>query len=85
MSLATVSFRKYFSTENLAGISSHIKGKKLIHRYPKLLTDFSFKRLIGLLAYNEAFSTPPYTGIGLETYFYCNYISEYDNNCIYKV
>jgi hypothetical protein len=30
-------------------------------------------QLIGLLAYNEAFSTPPYTGIGLETYFYCNY------------
>ena len=70
MHAATTYFRKFFSKWNLAG---KLSGKESIPGYPILRPIFNFKRLIRLLAYNEAFSTPPYTGIGLETYFYCNY------------
>jgi hypothetical protein len=70
MHAATTFFRKFISKRNLAG---KLPGKESIPGYPKLQPIFNFRRLIGLLAYNEAFSTPPYTGIGLETYFYCNY------------
>jgi hypothetical protein len=70
MHAATIHFRKFFSKYNLAG---KLSGKESFPGYPKLRENFDFKRLIGLLTYNEAFSTPPYTGIGLETYFYCNY------------
>jgi hypothetical protein len=70
MDAATIYFRKFFSKRNLAG---KLSGKESISGYHKLRPNFNFKRLTGLLTYNEAFSTPPYTGIGLETYFYCNY------------
>jgi hypothetical protein len=70
MHAATTYFRKFFSKQNLAG---KLSGKESIPGYSKLRANFDFKRLIGLLTYNEAFSAPPYTGIGLETYFYCNY------------
>jgi hypothetical protein len=70
MHAATTYFRKFFSKQNLAG---KLSAKESIPGYPKLQPIFNFRRLIGLLTYNEAFSTPPYTGIGLETYFYCNY------------
>jgi hypothetical protein len=67
---ATIHLRKFLNIQSLAG---KLWRKQSISGYPKLRPNFSFKSLIGLLAYNEAFSTPPYTGVGLETYFYCNY------------
>jgi hypothetical protein len=30
------------------------------------------------MAYNGTFGTAPYSGAGLEMYFYCNYRDEYD-------
>jgi hypothetical protein len=71
------SIRKYFSEQTSSGISSHIVAMKLIFRHPKLRLNFSIKRMmIELLAYNGAFGTPLYTGVGLEMYFYCNYRDE---------
>jgi hypothetical protein len=74
----TISFRKYFNKQTLTGISSHFAAKKLILRCPKLRLNFSIKRMFELLAYNGAFGTAPYTGVGLEMYFYCNYRDEYE-------
>jgi hypothetical protein len=31
-----------------------------------------------LLAYNGAFAILPFTAVGLEIYFYCNYRAEYE-------
>jgi hypothetical protein len=70
MHAATIHIRKFFRKQNLEG---KLPAKESIPGNPKLRANFNFKRLIGLLTYNEAFGTPPYTGIGLETYFYCNY------------
>jgi hypothetical protein len=79
MDKANVSIRKYFSKQTLAGISSHIAAKKLIFRHHKLRLDISVKRMMNeFLAYNGTFSIPPYTGAGLEMYFYCNYRDEYE-------
>ncbi|MGI8832744.1 MAG: hypothetical protein ACR2IS_08930, partial [Nitrososphaeraceae archaeon] len=61
----TISFKKSFSKQTLAGISSHI-AKKLILRCPRVRLNFSVKRMFELLAYNGAFGIPPYTGVGLE-------------------
>jgi hypothetical protein len=36
------------------------------------------KRMFELLAYDGSFGIPPYTGAGLEMYFYCNYRDEYE-------
>ena len=75
----TISFRKYFNKQTLTGISSHIAAKKLIFRHHKLRLNISVKRMmIELLAYNGAFGTAPYAGVGLEMYFYCNYREEYE-------
>jgi hypothetical protein len=74
----TISFRKYFNKQTLTGISSHFAAKKLTLRCPKLRLNFSIKRMFELLAYNGAFGTAPYTGVGLEMYFYCNYREEYE-------
>ncbi|MGI8834244.1 MAG: hypothetical protein ACR2IS_16615 [Nitrososphaeraceae archaeon] len=79
MDKSNVSIRKFFSKQTLAGISSHIAAKKLIFRHPKLRLNISVKRMmIELLAYNGTFGIPPYTGVGLEMYFYCNYRDEYE-------
>jgi hypothetical protein len=75
MRIATIYFRKFF---NIQSIAVNLSGKKSIYGYSRLRPNFNFKRLIGLLGYNEAFSTPPYTGVGLETYFYCNYNAVYE-------
>ena len=73
MHSATISIRKYFSKQTLAGISSHLTAKKQILRYPRVRLNFSIKRMFELLAYNGTFGIPPYTGAGLEMYFCCNY------------
>ena len=74
---ATLSFRKYFSKQTLTGIS--FAAKKQIFRHLKLRLNISVKRMmIELLAYNGTFSIPPYSGAGLEIYFYCNYRDEYE-------
>jgi hypothetical protein len=78
MHSATISIRKYFSKQTLAGISSHLTAKKQILRYPRVRLNFSIKRMFELLAYDGAFGTTPYTGVGLEMYFYCNYRDEYE-------
>ena len=78
MHSATISFRKYFSKLTLASISSHLTARKLILSYPRVRLNFSNKRMFELLAYNGTFGIPPYTGAGLEMYFYCNYRAEYD-------
>ena len=79
MDKANGSIRKYFSKQISSGISSHIVAMKLIFRHPKIRLNFSIKRMmIELLAYNGAFGTPLYTGVGLEMYFYCNYRDEYE-------
>jgi hypothetical protein len=78
MDKANVSIRKYFSKQTLSGISSHIAAKNLIFRHPKLRLNFSVKRMFELLAYNGAFGITPYSGAGLEMYFYCNYRDEYE-------
>lgn len=78
MDKANVSIRKYFSKQTLAGISSHIAAKKQILRCPRVRLNFSVKRMFEFLAYNGAFGIPPYTGVGLEMYFYCNYRDEYE-------
>jgi hypothetical protein len=78
MDKTNTSLRKYFSKLTLAGISSHIATKKLIFRLPKLQINFSVKRMFELLAYTRAFSTTPYSGAGLEMYFYCNYRNEFE-------
>jgi hypothetical protein len=78
MRSATISFRKYFGKQTLSGISSYFAAKKLILRCPKLRLNFSMKRMFELLAYNGSFGIPPYTGAGLEMYFYCNYRDEYE-------
>jgi hypothetical protein len=70
MDKANVSTRKYFNKQTLSGISSHIAAKKLIFRHPNLRLNFSVKRMFELLAYNGAFGTTPYSGAGLEMYFY---------------
>ena len=75
---STIPFRKYFSKETLSGISSHIVSKKLIFIHPKLRLNFSIKRMFEHMAYNGTFGTAPYSGTGLEMYFYCNYRDEYD-------
>jgi hypothetical protein len=63
-------FRIFFNNQILAG---KLSGKDLTRGYPRLRPNFNFNSSIGLLTYNEAFSTPPFTGVGLEMYFYCNY------------
>jgi hypothetical protein len=79
MDQSNVSIRKFFSKQTLAGISSHIASKKLIFRHPKLRLNIRVKRMmIELLAYNGTFGTTPYSGAGLEMYFYCNYRDEYE-------
>ena len=79
MDKSNVSIRKFFSKQTLAGISSHIAAKKLIFRHPKLRLNISVKRImIELLAYNGTVGTTPYSGAGIEMYFYCNYRAEYD-------
>ena len=78
MDKANGSIRKYFSKQTLSGISSHIAAEILIIRCPKLRLNFSMKRMFELLAYNGSFVIPPYTGAGLEMYFYCNYRDEYE-------
>ena len=79
MDKANASIRKYFSKQTITGISSHIAAKKLVFRHPKLRLDISVKRmLIELLAYNGTFGTTPYSGAGLEMYFYCNYRDEFE-------
>jgi hypothetical protein len=65
----------FFSIQNLIG---KLSGEESIPGYPKLRPNFNFKKLIGLFAYNEAFSAPPYTGVGLGMYFYCNYNGVYE-------
>ena len=80
MDKANVSIRKYFSKQTLSGISSHIAAKKLILRHHKLRLNISVKRMmIELLAYNGTFGTTPYSGAGLEMYFYCNYSDEFEH------
>jgi hypothetical protein len=78
MDKASLSIRKYFSKQTLSGISSHIAAKILILRWSKLRLNFRMKRMFELLAYNGSFGIPPYTGAGLEMYFYCNYRDEYE-------
>ena len=79
MDKSNVSIRKFFSIQTLAGISSHIAAKELIFRHPKLRLNISVKRMmIELLAYNGTFGTTPYSGAGLEMYFYCNYRDEFE-------
>jgi hypothetical protein len=70
MNAAPIFLKKFL---NIQKVYQEIFQKKPTHDYPKLRPNVNFKSLIGLLAYNEAFSSPPYTGVGLETYFYCNY------------
>ena len=79
MDKANVSIRKHFNKQTLSGIS-HIAAKKLILRHPNLRLSRhpSVKRMFELLAYNGAFGTTPYSGAGLEMYFYCNYGDEYE-------
>jgi hypothetical protein len=79
MDKANVSIRKYFNKQTLSGIP-HIAAKKLILRHPNLRLSRhpSVKRMFELLAYNGAFGTNPYSGAGLEMYFYCNYGDEYE-------
>jgi hypothetical protein len=62
--------RKFFNIQDLAGKLFTIQSNP---GYSKQRLNFHFKKLIGLLAHNQTFSTAPYTGVGLETYFYCNY------------
>jgi hypothetical protein len=76
MHSATISIRKYFSKQTLAGISSHLTAKNKSSGI--LEFDFSIKRMFELLAYDGAFGTTPYTGVGLEMDFYCNYRDEYE-------
>jgi hypothetical protein len=79
MHSATISFRKYFSKQIFARISSHLTARKLILRYPRVrLNLLRFRKMFELLAYNGAFGTTPYSGAGLEMYFYCNYGDEYE-------
>jgi hypothetical protein len=75
---STLSFRKYFNKQTLSGISSHFAAKKLILRCPKLRLNFGIKRIFELIAYNGAYGMTPYSGAGLEMYFYCNYRDEYE-------
>ena len=72
MDKVNVSIRKYFRKHTLADF------RKLILRCPRVRLNFSVKRMFEFLAYNGAFGTPPYTGVGLEMYFYCNYRDEYE-------
>jgi hypothetical protein len=79
MDKANVSIRKYFSKQTITEISSHIAAKKLIFRHHKLRLYISIKRMmIELLTYNGTFGTTPYSGAGLEMYFYCNYRDEFE-------
>ena len=79
MDKANVSIRKYFNKQTLSEIS-HIAAKKLILIRPKLRLSRhpSVKRMFELLAYNGAFAILPFTAVGLEIYFYCNYRAEYE-------
>ena len=79
MDKANVSIRKYFSKQTITGISSHIAAKILIFRHQKLQLNISVKSMMNeLLAYNGTFGTTPYSGAGLEMYFYCNYRDEFE-------